>query len=89
MSQRNVERLVGRLVLDEELRQRFCADRHATVSSLVAEGVELTAVELEALRALDPIPLEVFAQALDPRLQKVSLASSGAEPSRLAKDGSP
>lgn len=74
MSQRNVEILVGRLVLEEALRARFVADRRRTLAGLLAEGLELTAVEVEALAGLDPRALERFARAIDARLQMASLA---------------
>jgi hypothetical protein len=73
MSQRNVERVIGRLVTDESLRRRFAADRAATVRELVAAGLELNPCELDALAALDPRRLTRFADELDARLQKVEL----------------
>ncbi len=39
------------------------------------DGLELTAIEAEALAALPGAPLEALAEALDPRLQKASLKS--------------
>jgi hypothetical protein len=74
MSQRSVEILLGKLVTDEELRQRFRAEPAATLAAL-HQSLELSSVEIEALRSLDGRELDRFARALDPRLQKASLSS--------------
>lgn len=71
MSQRNVERLVGKLATDEGYRRRFFADRAEALRELVEQGCELTTVEMQALLALDSDALESFARGIDPRLQKV------------------
>jgi len=73
MSQRNVEKVIGVLVTDEELRRRFASDPKGTLESLIASGLELTMCELEALRTLNPRRLTHFAEAVDPRLQKSDL----------------
>jgi hypothetical protein len=73
MSQRSVEILLGKLVTDEEIRQRFRADPEGVLSSARGLGLELSAVEVEALRALDAGALDRLAGLLDPRLQKASL----------------
>jgi len=70
MSQKNVEILLGKLATDEALRRRFRVDPLAAIEPL---GLELTAVEMAALRGLDGGALERFALAVDPRLQKASL----------------
>jgi len=77
MSQRNVEIVIGRLATDEEVRERFLEDPQAEVAALRREGLELTAIEVEALTALPAGPLEALADALDPRLQKASLKTGG------------
>lgn len=71
MSQRNVERLIGKLATDEGYRRRFFADPAGALRELVEHGCELTAVEMQALLALDSDALESFAGVIDPRLQKV------------------
>lgn len=73
MSQANVERIVGRLVTDEDFRRAFHEGPERVVGSLAERGCELTRAEVETLVALDPVALEQFADALDPRLQKASL----------------
>jgi hypothetical protein len=73
MSQANVERIVGRLVTDEDFRRSFHEDPARLVSGLVDRGLELTRAELAALVTLDPLTFDRFADSLDPRLQKASL----------------
>lgn len=82
MSQRNVEIVIGRLATDEEARERFLDDPQAEVASLRQGGIELSAVEAEALVALPRRPLEALASAIDPRLQKASLKTGGPRRSR-------
>lgn len=73
MSQSNVERVVGRLVTDEEFRRRFAADPSAVLRELTASGLALTDCELRVLAALDSRVAERFARELDPRIQKADL----------------
>jgi hypothetical protein len=71
MSQRNVEKVIGRLVTDEGLRRRFAADPPAVIQQLVDGGVELNPCERRALAALEPERVALFAEALDPCILKV------------------
>ena len=71
MSQRTVESVIGRLVTDEAFRRRFSSDPPAALREVVGCGHELTPVELHALGSIDPRLLALFADALDPRIQKV------------------
>ena len=73
MSQSNVERVIGRLVTDEEFRRRFAADPLAVLRESAANGLELTDCEVRALSALNARTVERFARALDPRIQKADL----------------
>jgi hypothetical protein len=77
MSQRTIEIVIGRLATDEEVRERFLDDPQEAVAAMRQEGLELTAVEADALSALPRKPLEALADAIDPRLQKASLKTSG------------
>jgi hypothetical protein len=71
MSQRSVERVIGRLVTDEAFRRRFAQEPDAVLRELAEEyGLELTLCERSALRAIDAARLERLADAIDPRLQK-------------------
>lgn len=76
MSQKTVERLLGKLATDEEARQRFRGSARDVLIALAGENDPLTPVELEALSALAPDLLDRFADTLDPRLQRVSLPLS-------------
>jgi hypothetical protein len=78
MSQANVERIVGRLVTDEDFRRAFREEPERVVHGLAERGCELTRAEIETLVSLDPLTLERFADSLDPRLQKASLRGPAA-----------
>lgn len=71
---RNVEILIGRLATDLGLQRRFTERPESVLHEL---GLELTAVELEALSALDPQALRTFSLHLDPRIRKASLEPEG------------
>ena len=73
MSQRRVARVIGRLLTDEEFRHQFEADPVAALGGMAAGGVELTDVETRALAGLDARLLARFAEAIDPRLQKLCI----------------
>jgi hypothetical protein len=77
MGQRAVEVLIGRLVTDEELRQRFVARPRETLLVERERGLELSGGEVDALLA-SPLALwQGLAALLDPRLQKASLKRRG------------
>jgi len=69
MSQRAVESALGRLLTDEEFRRRFFQE---PVGACVQERFDLTALELQALRAVDRREVERLAQQLDPRIVRAS-----------------
>jgi len=71
MSQRNVERVIGRLVTDEPFRARFAENPEAALEEIVQCGLELTSVELGALASVDVGTVTRLAEAIDPRIQKV------------------
>ncbi len=79
MSQKTVERILGKLATDEEARQRFRAGPREAVDGLAKEADRLTSVERDALCALDPDTLDRFADALDPRLQRVRIPAGEVE----------
>ena len=78
MSQRGVERVLGRLATDAEARRRFKRAPERTLRELAALGPELSAGEVEALALLEGAALDRFASGVDPRLRKASLASRDA-----------
>jgi hypothetical protein len=71
MSHRHVEMLIGRLATDPQLRRRFEDGPLALLHELVAQGYELSIVELEALASIERESIRTFAAALDPRLRRV------------------
>jgi hypothetical protein len=73
---RNVEALIGRLATDSNLRRRFAGDPMGLLETLIAEGFELTEVELAALAATDPRAIDRFSSALDSRLRKASFSNA-------------
>lgn len=79
MSQKTVERILGKLATDEEVRQRFRAAPREVLAALALAVDPLTPVEQEALSALDADLLDRFADALDPRIQRVRTSSGGVE----------
>ena len=71
MSQRNVERVIGRLITDEGFRHRFANDPLAALDEMTQYGVELSGLELKALASISPDRAEQFADSIDPRIQKI------------------
>jgi hypothetical protein len=49
MSHRTIERVIGRLLTDEELRLEFTRSPKKTLSVLAEQGWELTRLEVDAL----------------------------------------
>jgi hypothetical protein len=76
MSQRHVERVIGKLATDESFRARFLEDPAAALGDLAADGIELNDCERRALLGIEPAALIGFADALDPRIQKSDLKRS-------------
>jgi len=72
MSQRGVEVVLGRLATDAGLRDRFSVSPMHVLQEFLADGIDLSRVEISALERLDPSPLFRFAAAIDPRLQKAA-----------------
>lgn len=73
MSQNNVERVIGRLVTDEEFRFAFFRDPESTLRALAERGIELNECERHALRAIDERMISFVADSIDPSLQKSDL----------------
>lgn len=79
MAQRSIEILIGRLVTDEVFRSAFRTDAVATLVGFVESGYELTALEIDALRATPGDVWEQVAERIDPRLQKASFSRGGVD----------
>jgi hypothetical protein len=75
MAQRNVEVVVGKLLLDRALRFEFRRRPASVLLRLADEGLDLAYYEVDALLALDSAALERFVATLDPSLEKSAMAS--------------
>src|SRR5437016_10874470 len=73
MTHQSVEILIGKLVTDEELREAFEQNPHAVLAWLRYQGLQLSSLEMEALKAINPSELSGLADMIDRRLQKASL----------------
>ncbi len=73
MSQRIVERVIGRLATDEELRVEFTRAPRGTLEALREQGWELNHVEVDALMCTDIGLWSEIAGRIDSRLQRCSL----------------
>lgn len=76
MSHRTIERVIGRLLTDEELRFEFTRAPKQTLEALVEQGWELTRVEVDALIKIDVRVWSDTAARIDSRLQRCSLKTS-------------
>jgi len=73
MSQRTIERVIGRLLTDEELRQAFTESPKRTLGELSEQGWELSRLEVDALLSIEIALWCEVAARIDPRLQRCSL----------------
>lgn len=76
MSHRTVERIIGRLLTDEDLRLAFARAPKRTLARLSEQGWELTRIEVEALTRTDARLWIDAASRIDPELQRCSLKAS-------------
>lgn len=72
MAQRVIELVIGRLITDEEFRGEFLDRPEPTLLALTERGLDLNRTEIAALLNTDFTLWARTAEALDPRLQKVS-----------------
>src|SRR6267154_1847315 len=73
MTQQSVEILLGKLLTDEELREAFRYNPHGVLLWLLRQGLQLSRLEMEALKSINPSDLSGLADMIDRRLQKASL----------------
>src|SRR2546428_11565366 len=73
MTQQSVEILIGKLLTDEELREAFQQNPQGVLVWLLRQGLQLSRLEMEALRSIKPSDLSGLAETIDRRLQKASL----------------
>ena len=76
MSQRGVERVLGRLVTDEAYREKFFADAWI---AFVPYATDLTADELDALRRVPRSALALLCARLDDRICRLTVPTVSAE----------
>jgi hypothetical protein len=79
MSQRAVERVLGRLVTDETFREVFYGDPQ---SALVLYAGDLTPDEIDALRQVPRMALAAFSARLDDRICRLSVPAANPEGQR-------
>ena len=73
MSHRTIERIIGRLLTDEELRLKFTRSPKRTLAELGEQGWELTRIEVDALLTMEIRLWSEVAARIDRRLQRCSL----------------
>jgi hypothetical protein len=73
MSQRTIERVIGRLLTDEELRHEFTRSPRRTLVELNEQGWELSRLEVDALLSIETRLWSEVAARIDSRLQRCSL----------------
>jgi len=69
MSQWGVQLVIGRLVADEDFRQRFQAHAHESLAKLCEQGVDLNDAEVAAFLETDSQLWSTMAQQIDRRLR--------------------
>jgi hypothetical protein len=77
VTQRPVERTIGKLMTDASFRARFFADPAA---STWEAGLVLSPAELTALSALSRTAVIRFSETLDPRISRLCVDPAGARP---------
>jgi hypothetical protein len=82
MSHRTIERVIGRLLTDEELRLKFTRSPKRTLAELGEQGWELSRVEVDALLTMEVRLWSDVADRIDPRLQRCSLKTGDDEGER-------
>jgi len=73
MSQRSVERVIGKLVTDEGFRRRFAQDPARALCETLDCVLELTPCERRALASINMDTIDRLAREIDPRLQKTEI----------------
>jgi hypothetical protein len=79
MSQKTVQLIIGRVITDEDLRDRFIKDPGETIASLEELGFELTPTEVDALVQTDSDFWSAAARRIHPRLQRCRLLAQKKE----------
>jgi hypothetical protein len=77
VTHRNVERFIGRLVIDAAMRSRFEEAPAAVLEELRRQGYDLSPVELDALASTDVAAIREFAGVVGRRLSQAQDAKKG------------
>lgn len=75
MAHKTVQAIIGRILTDEELREKFLVAPVETLSSLRESGLELTDAEIDGLASTDRRLWKSGARWIDTRLQRCCLQS--------------
>src|SRR5580693_4549402 len=84
MSQRAIEIVVGKLVVDRGFRRTFLQWPHRSLMQLSTTGVVLSDLEVSALVATDRALWSRLAECVDPRLQVDEAADANESADELA-----
>ena len=76
MSQRDVERVLGRLLTDEQFRRDFY---DAPSGACVTVGIQLAGYELEAVLAAPRLVMENLGNQLDARIRRLKSRATADE----------
>ena len=75
MAHKTVQFIIGRILTDEELREKFLAAPIETLAAIRESGLELTDAEIEALTNTDRQLWRSGAGWIDSRLQRCCLTA--------------
>jgi hypothetical protein len=78
MAQKTVQIIIGRILTDEELREKFLVAPVETLSAFRESGLELTDAEIDALTNTDRELWRSGAEWIDSRLQRCCLKTRAA-----------
>jgi len=81
MAHKTVQLIIGRILTDEELRERFLVSPDDALTSLQDMGLDLTSTEIDALARTDRRLWTSGVEWIDSRLQRCGVGSR-ARPSR-------
>jgi hypothetical protein len=82
MSHRTIERVIGRLLTDEDWRREFSYAPRQTLVALAEQGWELSRLEVDALIRTDVRVWSDAAARIDSQLQRCSLKTRNHEEKR-------
>ena len=77
MSQRSVEKLLGRILTDDDFRGSFFPVRSGSFELAAAYGFDLTPIERSAISSLRRRLFESIAVSLDPRISRCAAQEDG------------